>query len=164
MSPRGRCNRRAPGTYHLGPALQVSLVREGGGTVATLRGGVLDAPEAAALELLARIPDDGKERFGVVFLNVRRAPTAIYEISIGCLTASLVHPREVFGPAILAAAASVILFHTHPSGDPEPSTEDLALTRRLASAGQVLGIEVCDHLVLGQGTGRWVSLRERGIL
>jgi DNA repair protein RadC len=83
-------------------------------------------------------------------------------ISVGCLTSSLVHPREVFQEAVVARAAALILFHNHPSGDPEPSAEDIALTRRLASAGTLMGIEILDHLVLG--AGRFVSLKERGLL
>ena len=82
-------------------------------------------------------------------------------VSVGCLTASLVHPREVFQEAVVSRAAALVLFHNHPSGDPEPSAEDLALTRRLAAAGTLMGIEVLDHLVLG--AGRYVSLKERGV-
>ena len=83
-------------------------------------------------------------------------------ISVGCLTSSLVHPREVFQEAVVARAAALVLFHNHPSGDPEPSAEDIALTRRLAQAGALMGIEVLDHLILG--AGRFVSLKERGVL
>jgi DNA repair protein RadC len=83
-------------------------------------------------------------------------------ISVGCLTSSLVHPREVFQEAVVARAAALVLFHNHPSGDPEPSAEDIALTRRLASAGTLMGIEILDHLVLG--AGRFVSLKQRGLL
>jgi DNA repair protein RadC len=93
---------------------------------------------------------------------VRRRLRREVVISVGCLTSSLVHPREVFREAVASRAAGLLLFHNHPSGDPEPSGEDLALTRRLAQAGQLMGIEVLDHLVLG--AGRFVSLRERGAL
>ena len=81
---------------------------------------------------------------------------------MGCLTSSLVHPREVFQEAVVSRAAAIILFHNHPSGDPEPSAEDLSLTRRLCSAGTLMGIEVLDHVVLG--AGRFVSLKDRGVL
>jgi DNA repair protein RadC len=84
-------------------------------------------------------------------------------VSVGCLTSSLVHPREVFKPAILAGSAAILAAHSHPSGDPEPSAEDIALTRRLAAAGQLLGIDLLDHIILGEA-GRFVSLRERGVL
>jgi DNA repair protein RadC len=73
-----------------------------------------------------------------------------------------VHPREVFQEAVVSRAAALVLFHNHPSGDPEPSVEDLALTRRLVAAGSLMGIEVLDHVVLG--AGRFVSLKERGIV
>ncbi len=108
--------------------------------------------------------DDGREHFGLVLLDTRHRLIGLVEVSVGCLSGALVHPREVFGPAILAPAAALVLWHTHPSGDPEPSAEDLALTRRLAAAGALLGIEVLDHVVVGMGTGRWVSLKDRGFL
>jgi len=105
---------------------------------------------------------DPREHFKVAYLTVRRAVLRVDTISVGSLTASLVHPREVFRPAIAIAAAGVILAHNHPSGDPEPSADDIALTRRLASAGALLGIEVLDHLVIG--FDRFVSLKDRGVL
>lgn len=83
-------------------------------------------------------------------------------VSRGSLNASIVHPREVFRPAILGSAASVILVHNHPSGDPEPSEEDLSITRRLAQVGELLGIPVLDHVVVGKRG--FVSLRARGQL
>ena len=91
---------------------------------------------------------DGKHR-----LKVREL------ISIGSLTTSIVHPREVFRPAIRAAAAAVICVHNHPSGDPEPSQEDFEVTRRLQQAGRVLGVPLLDHVVIGDGC--FVSMRER---
>ncbi len=81
-------------------------------------------------------------------------------VSIGTLTASLVHPREVFRPAIREAAASIIVAHNHPSGDPSPSAEDMDVTARLRSAGELIGIPVLDHVILGAGT--YTSLAERG--
>ena len=83
-------------------------------------------------------------------------------MSVGSLNASIVHPREVFKPAILASAASIVLVQNHPSGDPEPSEEDLAITRRLVEVGQVHGIEVLDHVVIGRRGV--VSLRQRQLL
>ena len=102
------------------------------------------------------------ETFGLLALDVRHRLKREATISVGCLTSSLVHPREVFQEAVTARAAALVLFHNHPSGDPEPSAEDVALTRRLCSAGTLMGIEVLDHIVLG--AGRFVSLKERGIL
>ena len=83
-------------------------------------------------------------------------------LTVGLLNSSLVHPREVFAPAIAVRAASLILAHNHPSGDPEPSPEDVRVTCQLAESGRILGIPVRDHVVLGDG--RYVSLGERGML
>ena len=102
------------------------------------------------------------EEFHVLLLNARHEVMRRVLVSRGSLNASIVHPREVFRPAILASAASIVLVHNHPSGDPEPSEEDLAITRRLAQAGELLGIAVLDHVIIAkQG---FVSLRARGNL
>ena len=119
-------------------------------------------PEAAARYLLPRYGARPVETFGLLALDVRHRLKREAVVSVGCLTSSLVHPREVFQEAVTARAAALVLFHNHPSGDPEPSGEDLSLTRRLASAGALMGIEVIDHLILG--AGRYVSLKERGVL
>lgn len=103
-------------------------------------------------------PDDGVETFGILLLDARRRVTGVVHISRGCLTSSYVHPREVMGPACAHKAASLILVHNHPSGDPEPSPDDLPLTRRLHACGALLGIPVTDHIILGDGTAEWVSL------
>lgn len=83
-------------------------------------------------------------------------------MSRGTLTAALVHPREVFRPAILASAAAIVLVHNHPSGDPEPSEEDLAITRRLIQVGELHGIGVLDHVIIAKDGH--VSFRARGLL
>jgi DNA repair protein RadC len=83
-------------------------------------------------------------------------------LSIGSLDASVVHPREVFRAAALGGAAAIVLFHNHPSGDPTPSSEDVELTWRLAAAGDIMGIDVLDHIILGEA--RYYSLREAGRL
>src|SRR5436189_12954 len=119
-------------------------------------------PAESAAYLLPRYAARPVETFGLLALDVRRRLRHEAVISVGCLTASLVHPREVFQEAVVARAAAILIFHNHPSGDPEPSAEDVALTRRLAQAGALMGIEVLDHLVLG--AGRFVSLKERGVL
>jgi DNA repair protein RadC len=116
----------------------------------------------AARFLLPRYGARPVETFGLLALDVRHHLKREAVVSTGCLTSSLVHPREVFQEAVVARAAALVLFHNHPSGDPEPSAEDLALTRRLAAAGTLMGIEVLDHLVLG--AGRFVSLKDRGVL
>ncbi|PYQ20357.1 MAG: hypothetical protein DMF79_10610 [Acidobacteria bacterium] len=119
-------------------------------------------PAESAAYLLPRYAARPVETFGLLALDVRRRLRHEAVVSVGCLTASLVHPREVFQEAVVARAAAILIFHNHPSGDPEPSAEDVALTRRLAQAGTLMGIEVLDHLVLG--AGRFVSLKERGVL
>jgi DNA repair protein RadC len=103
-----------------------------------------------------------REHFVVLLLNARYECTAVETVSIGSLNASIVHPREVFRPAILAASASIVIVHNHPSGDPEPSEEDLGITRRLVQVGELLGIGVLDHLVIAKRGV--VSLRERHLL
>lgn len=122
----------------------------------------LRTPEASARYLLPLYGARPVETFGVLALDVRHRLKQETVVSVGCLTSSLVHPREVFQVAVAARAAALILFHNHPSGDPEPSAEDVSITRRLASAGTLMGIEVLDHVILG--AGRFVSLKERGIL
>jgi DNA repair protein RadC len=122
----------------------------------------LESPTEAARYLLPRYSARPVETFGLLALDARHGLRREAVISVGCLTASLVHPREVFQEAVVSRAAALVLFHNHPSGDPEPSAEDLSLTRRLAAAGSLMGIEVLDHLVLG--AGRYVSLKERGVL
>jgi DNA repair protein RadC len=137
--------------------LGARLASEGRGTAPCLR-----TPEDSGRYLLPRYGARPVETFGLLVLDVRHRIKKEAVISVGCLTSSLVHPREVFQEAVVARAASLVLFHNHPSGDPEPSGEDVALTRRLASAGTLMGIEVLDHLILG--AGRLVSLKQRGVL
>jgi DNA repair protein RadC len=119
-------------------------------------------PADAGGYLLPRYGSRPVEVFGLLALDVRHRLKREAIVSTGCLTASLVHPREVFQEAVLCRAAALVLFHNHPSGDPEPSAEDVALTRRLGAAGTLMGIEVLDHLILG--AAGWVSLKERGVL
>lgn len=103
-----------------------------------------------------------EEHFRVLLLTTKNQLIRVEEISVGSLDNSVVHPRECFRPAIAASAAAVILIHNHPSGDPKPSKEDVAITRRLVQAGELLGINVLDHVVFGDGT--IVSLKERGLM
>lgn len=108
------------------------------------------------------LPRARREHFVVLLLNARHEMQQRETISIGSLNASIVHPREVFLPAILHSAASVVLVHNHPSGDPEPSEEDLSITRRLVQVGDLVGIGVLDHVIVAsRGV---VSLRSRGQL
>lgn len=150
--------RRTPG---VGPARAASLAAgiELGRRLAFPAGPLVETPEDAC-ELVADMADLDREHFRALYLDARRRMLACETISVGTLTASLVHPREVFRPALRLAAASLVVAHNHPSGDPTPSAEDAALTRRLRRAGEILGIELVDHVIIG----RWgfVSLKELG--
>jgi DNA repair protein RadC len=106
--------------------------------------------------------DRKQEEFWAMYLDTQNRILSERRITIGLLNSSLVHPREVFAPAIALAAASCILAHNHPSGDPDPSPEDLEVTLQLVESGRLLGIPVRDHIVLGDST--FVSLLERGLL
>ena len=143
------------------PGFRIALVREPGVKLAGRPQARVPA-EAAAM-LAQYIGEVDREVFVIAMLTIRHRVIGLHTVSVGCLTSSLVHPREVFKPAILAGSAAILAAHSHPSGDPEPSPEDISLTRRLAAAGQLLGIELLDHVILGEA-GRFVSLRERGVL
>jgi DNA repair protein RadC len=110
----------------------------------------------------ARLRDAPKERFLALLLDGRHRLLREEPVSLGTLTASLVHPREVFRPALRACAAALVLVHNHPSGDPAPSPEDREVTRRLARAGEILGIPVLDHVIVAERG--FCSLREEGVL
>ena len=104
-----------------------------------------------------------REQVIVCCLDTKNQPVSMNIVSIGTINSSLVHPREVFKTAILSNAASIILFHNHPSGDPEPSTEDTTITRRIKEAGILMGIELLDHVIIGS-EGRFYSMKEQGVL
>ena len=103
-----------------------------------------------------------EENFIILCLNTKNKIVGVHTISIGSLNASIVHPREVFKAALLNNAASIILAHNHPSGDPEPSRDDIETTHRLDNAGNILGINVLDHIIIGDG--RYISLKEQGMM
>lgn len=124
----------------------------------TFRGRPIHAPEDA-LPHLHWLAGEAREHFHVLYLDTRRRLLSAKTISIGTLEASLVHPREVFRTAIEQNASSILVAHNHPSGDPEPSPEDLALTSRLDRAARLLGIRLIDHLIVAGSD--WVSLRQR---
>ncbi len=104
-----------------------------------------------------------REHFWALILSTKNRLLRMVEVSVGSLNASIVHPRELFKEAVRMSAASIVVVHNHPSGDPTPSGADLQLTRRLAKAGEVLGIELLDHIVIGDG-GAHTSLRHMGVL
>ena len=122
------------------------------------------SPEEAytAIKIITNVQEEAQEVFGILLLNIKNKIVAAHEISRGALNSSLVHPREVFKPAVLHNAASIICFHNHPSGEPEPSREDIELTKLLVEAGKIMGIEVLDHIIVGED--RYVSLKERGVM
>jgi len=146
-------------------AMEVKAALELGRRLAGFKGDekpVIRSPEDASALFMSDFQGLDKEHFRAVLLNTKNCVLKSVEISVGSLDSSLVHPRECFKPAVAASAASIILLHNHPSGDPEPSADDIAITKRLKEAGKTLGIDVLDHIIFGQGT--FVSLKEKGVL
>ncbi len=121
------------------------------------------SPQDVATVVGEFLKETDREHFVTLLLDTKNAVIGINTVSVGILDSALVHPREVYKAAILANAASIILAHNHPSGDPTPSAEDKRVTQRLHEAGQLLGIEVLDHIVIGEN-GRFCSLKERGMI
>ena len=121
-------------------------------------------PEDAykAITTLTNVQEEAQEVFGILILNTKNKVVAVHEVSRGTLNSSMVHPREVFKPAVLHNAAGIICFHNHPSGDTEPSKEDIEITERLVGAGAIMGIVVMDHIVVGDDG--YTSLRDRGVM
>jgi DNA repair protein RadC len=119
-------------------------------------------PDDVVKAIGPKLQREQREHFLVLLLNARHEAIGRETISVGSLNASIVHPREVFLPAILSSAASIVLVHNHPSGDPEPSDEDLSITKRMVEVGDLVGIGVLDHVIVAsRGV---VSLRSRGLL
>ncbi len=121
----------------------------------------LSHPAAVASYLCLRYRLKDQEIMGALYLDTRNRLIGDLELFRGTLSRAAVEPRAVLKHGLLRDAAGFVLFHTHPSGDPSPSAEDLAFTRRIAEAGEVVSIRLVDHLILGSG-GRWVSLKQRG--
>ena len=146
-------------------ACQLQAAFELGKRLATLpdvQHPIVTTPQDAASLVMEYMRYYQEEHFLIIFLDTRHQLILQKDISVGTLNASLVHPREVFQPAIAAKAAKVILVHNHPSGDATPSAEDLALTARLMQVGELVGIPVLDHLVIGDN--RFVSMKDRGMM
>jgi DNA repair protein RadC len=123
---------------------------------------LIRGPEDVVRLMGPKLRASKREHFLVLLLNARHEVLMRDTVSIGSLNASIVHPREVFKPAIIESAASIVLVHNHPSGDPEPSEEDLAITRRLVQAGELLGIGILDHVIVAsRGV---VSFKSRQLL
>ncbi|MFQ5801408.1 MAG: RadC family protein [Candidatus Methylomirabilales bacterium] len=127
---------------------------------------LLENPEAVArlARDIVRATDDDKEHFWVILLNAQNHYLMHTLVSTGTLTGSLVHAREVLGPALREGAAALILVHNHPSGDPTPSAEDLCLTSELGKCAKLLDVTLHDHIIVGNGTNKWASLAVRGVL
>ena len=124
-------------------------------------GELLNSPEAAA-PFLEDMRDLAQEAFCVLTLNTKNRVIKRHLVSLGTVNSTLVHPREVFRPAVTDGAASIIVSHCHPSGDPSPSAEDIRITRKLIEAGKIVEIPVLDHLIVGDGPP--LSLRESGLV
>ncbi len=122
---------------------------------------VVKTPEDVVAQVRSRLKSKKKEYFLALLLDTRSQLIRIAEISVGSLDSSIVHPREVFKEAISASAASVIFAHNHPSGDPEASEDDISLTKRLAEAGEIMGIDVLDHVIIGDR--KYLSLKREGM-
>ncbi|GGK15949.1 UPF0758 protein YsxA [Caldalkalibacillus thermarum] len=120
------------------------------------------SPEDAAAYLMERLSLELQEKFYCLYLNTKNQVIFEKTVFIGSLNASIVHPREVYKEAIKWSAASIIVAHNHPSGDPTPSREDIEVTKRLQQAGEILGIECLDHLIIGHE--RYISLKNKGYM
>ncbi len=122
----------------------------------------LTSPEEAAAVLVKEIGAADRERCVAALLDTKHRLLEVATVSVGSLDHTFMAPREVFRDALLANAGAIVLAHNHPSGDPEPSRDDEQVTRRLVRAGELVGVEVLDHLVIGDR--RWVSLARRGLV
>jgi DNA repair protein RadC len=120
----------------------------------------INSPQEVASFLMEEMRYYHKEYFKIILLNTKNQIISVEDISVGSLNSSIVHPREIFNLAVKKSAAALILVHNHPSGDTQPSREDLEVTNRLAEAGKILGINVLDHIIVGEG--KYLSLKEKG--
>lgn len=122
----------------------------------------IKSPDEVAKLLMEEMRYLKKEVFKIILLNTKNHIIKQVNVSVGSLNASIVHPREVFSEAVKTGCSGLLLAHNHPSGDPEPSREDIETTQRLINAGNILGIKVLDHVIIGDG--RYVSFKEQGLL
>jgi len=146
-------------------ACQLSAAVELGSRVSKCQKNILgkiNSPKMVVAFFQEELRHLNKEKFIVVFLNTKNLITSYEVVSIGSLSASIVHPREVFNRAIKKSAASIILIHNHPSGNPEPSREDKTITKRLCEVGDVVGIKILDHIVISDDN--YFSFKESDIL
>lgn len=143
------------------PVYKISLVRDG--KLGCAQRQIRSSFDAITL-VRQYLAGADREHFVVLLLDAKNKVIGINTVSTGSLSASVVHPREVFKPAIVSNANALVCAHNHPSGDPQPSNEDRAITRRLVAAGTLLGIAVLDHVILGDGTENAFSFADQGIL
>lgn len=139
--------------------VQVKLVRE---KTMLYKNRRIRSPHDAYELMKEFLGDVDREHFIVLCMDTKNQPTCIQTVHIGSLNSSIVHPREVLKPAILSNSCSCIVAHNHPSNDTTPSPEDIAVTKRLAEAGEIIGIEVLDHLIMCDD--HFLSLKEKGYL
>jgi len=122
----------------------------------------INSPQEVAHYLMEEMRYYKKEYFKIVLLNTKNQVISVEDISMGSLNSSIVHPREIFSHSVKKSAAALILVHNHPSGDPTPSREDIEVTSRLVEAGNILGIKVIDHIILGEGS--FISFKEKSMI
>ena len=146
---------------YLVPRLRIALVREA--PFVSFPASVARCSSEVAKAVAPLFADADRESFWVLALDGKNVVIGPNRVSEGSLTASLVHPREVFKPLILSNAAAFICVHNHPSGDATPSAEDVAITRRLKEVGELLGMSLLDHVIIGDGT-RYLSFADAGLL
>lgn len=139
------------------PCLKITIVREG--SIASDRKQIRCAEDAYEI-VSSYLAGVDREHVVVLLLDTKHRITGINTVSVGSLDASIIHPREVLKPAILANASAILVAHNHPSGDPAPSREDISVTKRLDEACKIVGIDLLDHLVIGDG--RYSSIRTLG--
>ena len=141
-------------------ALMELVKRASSSTGSSVR--VIKTPEDVSKMLMEEMRHIKKEVFKVIMLNTKNHVIRCFDVSTGSLNASIVHPREVFSEVLKAGCSAVIFVHNHPSGDPEPSGEDIETTSRLIDGGNILGIKVLDHIIIGNK--KYISLKEKGLM
>lgn len=155
-----RSEPRAGQRGHYCDAISVRVIRERRQTVAE---NVITGPRAAATILADLMEGLDREHFIALILDSKNRVIGMHVVAIGLLNEALIHPRETFKVALIMGAAAILVGHNHPSGDPTPSPEDIAMTQRLVDAGRLLGVDVIDHIIVGV-PGAYRSLRELGYI
>lgn len=139
----------------------VKLIKEKSGKYNIDNKVIKDAQTVASIvDIVIDINNSAVEKFGIITLTIKNKIIGLHIISVGSLTAAIVHPREVFQQAILCNASKIVCFHNHPSGDTAPSQDDIETTKRLVQAGEIMGIKVYDHVIVSEGN--YYSFKENG--